>query len=120
MLRSHQFKSGKNVEAFLDDYFRYRGWVVELTSAHEEQVQHLGDRHFTRDGDTWLIEYKSGVQTFYTGNVFLETISVDSEGVPGLSRVENRLGTPRHHALRSDAQKTLRNINALREQNCSV
>ena len=83
MLRSHQFKSGKNVEAFLDDYFRYRGWVVEPTTAHEEQVQHLGDRRFMRDGDTWLIEYKSGVQTFYTGNIFLETISVDSEGIPG-------------------------------------
>jgi len=83
MLGSHQFKSGKNVEAFLDDFFRYRGWTVEPTSAHEEQVLHLGDRRFTRDGDTWLIEYKSGVQTFYTDNVVRETISVDSEGKPG-------------------------------------
>lgn len=53
------------------------------TTAHEERTLCLGDRHFEKDGIAYLVEYKSGAQTFYTGNVFLETISVDSEGIPG-------------------------------------
>jgi len=43
----------------------------------------LGDRRFTRDGETYLVEYKSGIQTYYTGNVFLETVSVDAQNKPG-------------------------------------
>ena len=83
MLGSHQFKSGKNVEAFLDEFFSRRGWNIEPTTPHEERTLNLGDRRYTRGDVTWLVEYKSGVQTFYTGNVFLETISVDSDGTPG-------------------------------------
>jgi hypothetical protein len=78
-----QFRQGKEVEAFLDDFFRWRGWTVRQTTPHEERVLCLGDRHFERDGEAYLIEYKSGLQTAHTGNVFLETISVDTQNVPG-------------------------------------
>lgn len=35
------------------------------------------------NGRCILVEYKSGIQTYYTGNVFLETVSVDTENIPG-------------------------------------
>lgn len=78
-----QFKQGKNVEAFLDEFFAYRGWQIKQTTAHEERALCLGDRHYSRGNEKWLVEYKSGIQTFYTGNVFLETVSVDSQNKPG-------------------------------------
>lgn len=78
-----QFKSGQDVADFLDAYYRERGWVITPTTPHEERTLCLGDRHY-RQGDThWLVEYKSGLQTFQTGNVFLETVSVDSVGKAG-------------------------------------
>jgi hypothetical protein len=83
MLNSPQFKRGKDVEAFLDDFFRFRGWYIEQTTAHEERALCLGDRHFSKGDQKLTIEYKSGIQTFYSGNVFLETISVDTQGKPG-------------------------------------
>lgn len=74
-----QFYTGKRVEQTLDDYFRGAGFVIEPTTRHEERVLCLGDRKFTAPtGQTFHVEYKSGIQTFYTGNVFLETVSVDT------------------------------------------
>ena len=78
-----QFAQGKNVEAFLDDYFRYMGWIIRQTTPHEERVLRLGDRRFIKDGEALWVEYKSGLQTHFTKNVFLETISVDSANKPG-------------------------------------
>lgn len=83
MINSVQFKRGMEAEGFLDDFFRARGWQIVPTTAHEERKLCLGDRHFAKDGNTLLVEYKSGIQTYYTGNVFLETISVDSANKPG-------------------------------------
>jgi hypothetical protein len=71
------------VEDWLDRYFEDQGWRIERTTAHEERTLHLGDRRFHRDGACYLVEYKSGLQTAQTGNVFLETISVDTAGIPG-------------------------------------
>ncbi len=78
-----QFKQGKNVEAFLDEWFRHEGWTVCPMGAYDERVLHLGDRYFVRGLTVLKIEYKSGIQTFYTGNVFLETVSVDRQEKPG-------------------------------------
>lgn len=78
-----QFKTGKEVEAYLDGYFSQRGWLIKQTTDHEERVLCLGDRHYWLAGAHYHIEYKSGIQTFYTGNVFLETISVDTLAKPG-------------------------------------
>lgn len=72
-----QYKNGKDVEAFLDGYFRQRGYQIRQTTDHEERVLCLGDRQFTWKDTSLFIEYKSGIQTFYTGNIFIETISVD-------------------------------------------
>lgn len=78
-----QFKNGKNVEAFLDEFFANRGWEIRIMSPHEERVLCLGDRYFTGLGKRVKVEYKSGIQTYYTGNVFLETVSVDTQAKPG-------------------------------------
>ena len=82
---SDQFKRGKLLEAWLDDYFS-SSYKIERTSDHEERRQHKGDRVFRRrDNDRVpiYVEYKSGIQTAYTGNLFIETVSVDTAEAPG-------------------------------------
>jgi hypothetical protein len=71
------------IEAFLDDYFTALGYRIERLTAHEERIEKKGDRRFYEGVRRILVEYKSGIQTYYTGNVFLETISVDTHNIPG-------------------------------------
>lgn len=81
-----QFFRGKQVEAWLDEYFStVKGYTIEPTTPYEERVLCLGDRKFTKPPGPLLyyIEYKSGLQTVFTGNIFLETISVDTANKPG-------------------------------------
>lgn len=78
-----QFTNGKAVEAFLDEYFGKAGYTIRQTTPHEERVLCLGDRQFGLNGGAFFVEYKSGIQTFYTGNIFLETVSVDAVNKPG-------------------------------------
>lgn len=78
-----QWNSGSDVANFLDAFFRARGWQIEPTTPYEERKQCLGDRHFRQKDTHYHVEYKSGIQTFYTGNIFLETVSVDSAGKEG-------------------------------------
>lgn len=75
-----QFANGKDVESSLDQIFRNKGFTIEPTTAHEERRLCLGDRKFSKGDKGFFVEYKSGIQTFYTGNIFLETISVDTSG----------------------------------------
>lgn len=82
LTETDQFKNGKEVEAWLDVYFRNE-FVIRQTTRHEEQVLCLGDRQFSKDGKLFYVEYKSGIQTFFTGNVFLEIISNDITCDPG-------------------------------------
>lgn len=79
-----QFKSGQNVANFLDQYFG-RWYIIRPTTPNEERVLCLGDRHYTSkdDGQRFFVEYKSGLQTFMTNNIFLETVSVDTPCKPG-------------------------------------
>lgn len=83
ILNKDQFKRGKDVEAWLDKFFQRRGWKITQTTPYEERVLRLGDRRFWKDGRCLRVEYKSGIQTFYTGNIFLETVSVDTANKPG-------------------------------------
>ena len=78
-----QFKVGKESEAFLDRFFRERGFWIEILSDYEERVLHLGDRRFYKDGQSYCVEYKFDDKTYKTNNIFLETISVDTQGTPG-------------------------------------
>lgn len=83
ILNKDQFKNGKDVEAWLDKYFKLRGWSITQTTPYQERVLCLGDRHFRKNGRAYRVEYKSGIQTFYSGNIFLETVSVDATNRPG-------------------------------------
>lgn len=83
LTKTKQFNTGKKVERFLDEFFRGHGFTIVTLSSYAERVLHLGDRKFTKDGQEFFVEYKSGIQTRYTGNIFLETISVDVTDTPG-------------------------------------
>lgn len=78
-----QWASGQSVERFLDMFFQHKGWTIERTTPHQERVLCLGDRIYSKGDETYFVEYKSGKQTRHTGNVFLETISVDATNIPG-------------------------------------
>lgn len=79
-----QFKSGDDIARFLDGYLAAL-YDIRPTTPHEERVLCLGDRLYTSkaDGHSFYVEYKSGRQTFFTGNIFLETVSVDTPCKPG-------------------------------------
>jgi hypothetical protein len=79
-----QYKSGDDVAKFLDNFFGPK-YEIEPTSPHFERVLCLGDRIFTNKetGKKFFVEYKSFIQTGYTGNIFLETVSVDTQSKPG-------------------------------------
>lgn len=82
-LQTPQWASGASVAEFLDTFFTERGWDIKRTTRHEERDLCLGDRVFRREGKVLYVEYKSGLQTAHTGNIFLETVSVDSAGKLG-------------------------------------
>ncbi len=78
-----QFQRGMSVERYLDEYFAGLGYRIERATPQQERVECKGDRCFHLGSKAHWVEYKSGIQTFYTGNVFLETISVDTQNKPG-------------------------------------
>ncbi|MCC6904200.1 MAG: hypothetical protein IT326_00050 [Anaerolineae bacterium] len=76
-----QHEIGKRAEAFLDSIFMARGHLIQPATRGQ---QRLGiDRVFLRDGKVALVEYKTDNLAHRTGHVFVETISVDSEGRAG-------------------------------------
>lgn len=82
-IKSPQFKQGMKVEVWLDTYFSNHGFKIKKTTPEQERKHGLGDRIFSKGNTTQFVEYKSGIQTFHTGNVFLETMSVDTSKKPG-------------------------------------
>lgn len=81
--QTQQWYSGQSVADYLDAFFKKRGWDIYPTTPEEERGQCLGDRHYIKGETHWYIEYKSGLQTAQTGNIFLETVSVDAVGKAG-------------------------------------
>lgn len=79
-----QYKSGEDVARFLDSFFAAKH-IIRPTTPEEERTLCLGDRIFISrvDSRTIYVEYKSGLQTAHTGNIFLETVSVDTPCKPG-------------------------------------
>lgn len=79
-----QYKSGDDVARFLDSYFGGK-YTIEPTTPHYERTLCLGDRIFANKetGKRFFVEYKSGIQSAYTLNIFLETVSVDTPCKPG-------------------------------------
>jgi hypothetical protein len=79
----HQMRQGDQAEAFLDAFFRGKGYTIR-SATREEQRTGI-DRAFTspKDGKTWRVEYKADSTAARTGNAFIETISVDAAGKMG-------------------------------------
>ncbi|MEZ4614513.1 MAG: hypothetical protein R2867_03220 [Caldilineaceae bacterium] len=77
-----QLHKGEAAEAALDRHFADRFHVVAAT--RKQQRQGI-DRIFTQraSGQIYTMEYKTDWTAARTGNAFVETISVDREGIPG-------------------------------------
>lgn len=76
------FKSAKLYEAELDKHF---GQTFRITPASPEQERLGIDRFFEHhhSGVRYSVEYKTDHKTPETGNVFIETMSVDTHGKRG-------------------------------------
>ena len=77
-----QLSRGEGAEQQLDDHFADRFTIAPAT--REQQRQGI-DRLFTRrdTGRLYTIEYKTDWTAGRTGNVFIETVSVDTMHIPG-------------------------------------
>jgi hypothetical protein len=77
-----QLAEGDRGETFLDAFFRARGHAIRRATL-EEQRQGI-DRVFTTpEGRVSRVEYKTDYLSAKTGNAFIETVSVDSQGKMG-------------------------------------
>jgi hypothetical protein len=74
---------GQDGESRLDDFFRNKGYRIRPAS-YDEQRAGI-DRHFNNllTGACHTVEYKSDRVAGRTGNAFVETVSVDREGISG-------------------------------------
>src|SRR5690349_24780228 len=73
-------RGGKG-EAFLDTFFAERGHYIQKATRGQ---QRLGiDRVFLKDDGIVQVEYKTDLLAHKTGRVFVETISMDSNGKQG-------------------------------------
>ena len=77
-----QLADGAAGEARLDQYFAK--WFEIRPATMDEQRRGI-DRHFTRRQDQapFSVEYKTDHTAGRTGNAFVETVSVDTQGKPG-------------------------------------
>jgi hypothetical protein len=80
---NHQQVIGQKGEAILDEWLQSIYKVSDVSSI--EKYQKIGiDRLLTlSDGSIITVEYKFDVASERTGNLFFETISVDTKNIPG-------------------------------------
>lgn len=82
-----QLARGEDAERRLDRHFANRFHIAPATRAQQRQGI---DRHFkprrtvqNSPGAAFTVEYKTDWTAARTGNAFIETVSVDSQGIPG-------------------------------------
>lgn len=79
---SYQLQKGEAAEAQLDCHFATRFQITQATRAQQRQgIDRVFTKHAT--GDSYTIEYKTDWTAGRTGNAFVETVSVDTEEIPG-------------------------------------
>jgi hypothetical protein len=80
---SEQRIIGKKGEEILDQWLKQNYQVSDVSEV--EKYQKMGiDRVLTRpDGTVIMVEYKFDVASARTGNLFFETVSVDTKNIPG-------------------------------------
>jgi len=82
---ARQLDKGQKAEVFLDKFFSEHFDYTVLTVTREQQQRGI-DRTFIKRGATqfrFTVEYKTDWTASRTGNVFVETVSVDSANKPG-------------------------------------
>lgn len=79
---AQQLRKGEAAEVHLDRHFADRFRIMPAT--REQQRQGV-DRIFIKrsTGHSYTVEYKTDWTAGRTGNAFIETVSVDSEQIPG-------------------------------------
>jgi hypothetical protein len=77
-----QLEIGEAEEKVLDDYFST--WYT-ITPVSRQMQRNGIDRIFEckRSRSLWTVEYKADKKAAGTGNVFIETVSVSTNGKPG-------------------------------------
>lgn len=77
-----QYKFGKDGELFLDKYFNK--WF-DISPVDRVDEKRGIDRKYIHksSGTKFTVEYKTDKTASKTGNVFIETISIDSQDKPG-------------------------------------
>ena len=89
-MREHNFRAkleeGEGYEGLLDIFF---GQTFQITRADDWQRYGI-DRFFQSGKWNWAVEYKADSRAAQTGNVFIETVSVDTngdkQGTPGWAK----------------------------------
>ncbi len=80
---NHQQSNGQKGEAILDEWLQSTYKVSDVSSIEKYQKKGI-DRLLTlADGRIITVEYKFDVASGRTGNLFFETISVDTKNTPG-------------------------------------
>jgi hypothetical protein len=110
-----QLKKGEAAERYLDSLF---GSQFDIRRATRAEQRKGIDRIFTRpyDGKEFRIEYKADKTAAKTGNAFVETVSVDTDNIPGWALTCQAdyilyyiVGTGRVYVMRpKDIQKRLK------------
>lgn len=73
---------GKNAEHFLDSYFS-RWYTINEIPLEVERRIHADRLFLDRHGTQTVVEYKTDFMGHNTGNLIVETISVDTDNKPG-------------------------------------
>lgn len=80
---SVQHKLGKQGEQIIDRWLQNIYKVTDVSDIPKYQEAGI-DRIIERtDGTTATVEYKLDIAAKRTGNLFFETVSVDTQGIPG-------------------------------------
>lgn len=84
-----QFDAGKSNEDKIANYFTNDGWTVTQLSQYDERKLKLGDKHFAKGSCSFNVEIKQDGKAAYTGNLFLEIVSVNVANVAGWMETTN-------------------------------
>ncbi|NEQ69401.1 MAG: hypothetical protein F6K21_28705 [Symploca sp. SIO2D2] len=78
-----QHKIGKQGEQFIDKWLKNNYKVTDVSDIPNYQKAGIDRIIELKDGTTVTVEYKFDVAAKRTGNIFFETVAVDTQSIPG-------------------------------------
>jgi len=78
-----QHKIGKQGERIIDRWLQNTYKVTDVSDIPSYQKAGIDRIIERKDGTTATVEYKFDVAAKRTGNLFFETVAIDSQGIPG-------------------------------------